>query len=33
VDAVDLYARMHGVGEWFVTDEKESSFFWVKANA
>jgi len=33
VDAVDLYTRMHGVQEWFVTDEKESSFFWVKANA
>ena len=30
VDAVDLYTRMHGVQEWFVTDEKESSFFWVK---
>ena len=30
VDAVDVYTRMHGVQQWFVTDEKEASFFWVK---
>jgi len=30
VQAVDLYTRMHGIEEWFITDEKEASFFWVK---
>jgi hypothetical protein len=30
VPAVDCYTREHGVQRWFVTDEKEASFFWVK---
>ena len=30
VPAVDVYTHCHYVGEWFITDEKEASFFWVK---
>lgn len=30
VPAVDVYTHVHGIHEWFVTDEKEASFFWVK---
>lgn len=30
VPAVDVYTREHGITEWFVTDEKEASFFWAK---
>jgi len=30
VDAVDAYTRAHQINEWFVCDERESSFFWVK---
>lgn len=30
VDAVDAYTKAHQIHEWFVTDEKETSFFWVK---
>ena len=28
VDAVDVYVRAHQVQEWFLTDEREPSFFW-----
>ena len=30
VPAVDAYTYAHQINEWFVTDEKEASFFWVK---
>lgn len=30
VPAVDTYTHVHGIHEWFITDEKEASFFWVK---
>ena len=30
VDAVDVYAKNHFVNEWFITDEREASFFMVK---
>lgn len=31
VPAVNLYTKIHGVGEWFITDQKrETSFFWIK---
>jgi predicted O-methyltransferase YrrM len=30
VPAVDVYTLVHGIHEWFITDEKEASFFWVK---
>lgn len=30
VQAVDLYTQMHGVTEWFITDEKEASWFFAK---
>lgn len=30
VPAVDVYTHTHGIHEWFITDEKEASFFWVK---
>ena len=31
VPAVDTYTHAHYINEWFITDEKEPSFFWVKA--
>jgi hypothetical protein len=30
VQAVDIYTRMHQVDPWYLTDEKEASFFWAK---
>ena len=30
VPAVDAYTREHGISRWFLTDEKEASFFWLK---
>lgn len=30
IQAVDLYTHMHKIDEWFITDEKTSSFFWIK---
>ncbi len=30
IQAVDLYTHMHEIHEWFVTDERTPSFFWVK---
>ena len=30
VAAVDVYTRMHGIEEWFVTDEQMASFFWIR---
>ena len=27
---VDLYTQMHRIDPWFLTDEKEASFFWAK---
>ena len=27
-EAVDLYCKMHAVSEYWITDEKEASFFW-----
>lgn len=30
VDAVDAYTRAHDIREWWLTDEKTASFFWVK---
>ena len=30
IQAVDLYTYMHGIYEWFVTDEPSPTWFWVK---
>jgi hypothetical protein len=30
VPAVDCYTREHNIHQWFITDEKLPSFFWVK---
>ena len=30
VPAVDAYTHAHQINEWFITDEKTPSFFWVK---
>lgn len=30
VDAVDAYVKAHQITEWFVTDERETTFFWAK---
>lgn len=30
IEAVTAYTRAHHVEEWFVTDEREPAFFWVK---
>ena len=30
VPAVDAYTYAHDIREWYITDEKEASFFWVK---
>ena len=30
VPAVDAYTHAHQINEWFITDEKAASFFWVK---
>jgi len=30
VPAVDVYTHCHYINEWFITDEKEASFFWVR---
>jgi len=31
VPAVNIYTKVHGIEEWFITDQKkETSFFWVK---
>ena len=30
VPAVDAFTQVHSVREWFLTDEKTASFFWIK---
>jgi len=30
VPAVDVYTQQHGVTQWFLTDEKTATFFWIK---
>lgn len=30
VHAIDLYTYMHKIDEWFITDEKEPTWFWAK---
>lgn len=30
IEAVDVYISMHGIREWYLTDEWEPSFFWIK---
>jgi hypothetical protein len=30
VPAVDVYTHVHGIHEWFITDEKEASLCWVR---
>jgi len=30
VQAVYTYTYMHGIHEWFITDERTPSFFWIK---
>lgn len=30
VPAVDVYTREHGISRWFLTDEKEATFFWMR---
>lgn len=30
VPAVDVYTQQHGITEWFLTDERTPSFFWLK---
>lgn len=31
VQAVDTYTKEHGIKDWFITDERTPSFWWVKA--
>ena len=31
VPAVDAYTRAHNIHEWFITDEKTPTFFWVNS--
>lgn len=30
VPALDVYTRQHGITKWFLTDEKEATFFWIR---
>mgnify|MGYP000231294175 CR=1 FL=1 len=30
VQAVDLYTHMHKIDEWYITDEREPTWFWAK---
>jgi hypothetical protein len=30
VPAVDAYTHAHQIHEWFITDEKETTFFWAR---
>lgn len=30
VPAVDIYTQQHGITKWFLTDEKEATFFWIR---
>jgi predicted O-methyltransferase YrrM len=30
VPAVDVYTQQHGITRWFLTDEKEATFFWIR---
>ena len=30
IEAVDIYTKMHNIKEWFITDERTPSFFWIK---
>ena len=30
VEAVDVYSKVHGIKELFMTDEQDPSFFWRK---
>ena len=30
IQAVDIYTHMHKIHEWFVTDEREPTWFFVK---
>jgi len=30
VSAVDAYTQAHGITRWFLTDEKEATFFWIR---
>ena len=30
IEAAEVYTKMHKIYEWYITDEKEPSFFWVK---
>ena len=30
VDAVDAYTKAHQINEWFLDDQRETNFFWVK---
>jgi len=30
VDAVNVYTKMHGITEWFLTDERTPTFFWIR---
>lgn len=30
VPAVDVYTQQHGITRWFLTDEKNATFFWVR---
>ena len=30
VEAVDFYTKVHGITQWFLTDERTPSFFWIK---
>lgn len=33
VEAVEIYTRMHKIHEWFMTDEKEPTWFWANVGA
>lgn len=30
IQATEVYTKMHRINEWFITDDKTPSFFWVK---
>jgi len=30
VPAVNIYTQQHGITQWFLTDEKEATFFWIR---
>jgi len=33
IPAVDIYTQQHGITQWFLTDEKEATWFWAKGSS